>query len=83
MPHIRESTITDPSVFKLCEVIYAVHTTMFGCNNNFNMHNKSISYNYVFNLDSQKQHSKKKMTKAMQMEIDQLRSSLQSKTGIL
>ena len=55
---------------------------MFGCNNNFNMHNKSISYNYVFNLDSQKQHSKK-MTKAMQMEIEQLRSSLQSKKGIL
>ena len=57
---------------------------MFGYNNNINMHNKSISYNYVFNLDSQKhEHSKKKMTKAMQMEIDQLRSSLQSKTGIL
>ena len=48
------------------------------------MHNKRIlSNDYVFNLDSQKQHSKKKMTKAMQMEIDQLRSSLQSKTGIM
>ena len=56
---------------------------MFGCNNNFNMHNKSISYNYVFNLDSQKHEHSKKMTKAMQMEIEQLRSSLQSKTGIM
>ncbi|XP_019857076.1 PREDICTED: uncharacterized protein LOC105314204 [Amphimedon queenslandica] len=32
--------------------------------------------------ESEKEDSKKKMTKAMQMEIDHLRSSLQSKTGI-
>ncbi|XP_019860598.1 PREDICTED: uncharacterized protein LOC109588939, partial [Amphimedon queenslandica] len=32
--------------------------------------------------ESEKEESKKKMTKAMQMEIDHLRSSLQSKTGI-
>ncbi|XP_019857728.1 PREDICTED: uncharacterized protein LOC109586006 isoform X3 [Amphimedon queenslandica] len=33
-------------------------------------------------LESEKEESKKKMTKAMQMEIDHLRSSLQSKTGV-
>ncbi|XP_019860570.1 PREDICTED: uncharacterized protein LOC109588911 isoform X1 [Amphimedon queenslandica] len=33
-------------------------------------------------LESEKEESKKKMAKAMQMEIDHLRSSLQSKTGI-
>ncbi|XP_019852152.1 PREDICTED: uncharacterized protein LOC109582031 isoform X3 [Amphimedon queenslandica] len=42
--------------------------------------NKSSGQSSV--LESEKGNSKKKVTKAMQMEIDHLRSSLQSKTGI-
>ena len=37
---------------------------------------------HFYYLESEKEQNKKKMTKAMQMEIDHLRSSLQSKTGI-
>ena len=59
---------------------YLCNKFIFGKLNN---NNKRISYDYVFNLDSQKHHSEKKIKKAMQMEIEQLRLSLQNKTGIM
>ena len=60
---------------------YLCNKFIFGKLNNNNK--RILSNDYVFNLDSQKQHSEKKMKKVMLMEIEQLRSSLQNKTGIM